>query len=119
LVEAEEDAVRLAIAVAQKILHRELTVDPESVLGIVKAAFARVDARDVHHVRLHPEDLPLLERRLSSLGVPPGVELRADNALERGSVILETARGSLDASIGSQFKEIERGLVDLVRRGTA
>lgn len=118
LMEAEEDAVRLAIAVARRVLHRELSVDPESLLGVVKAALERVDARDVHRVRLNPEDVPLLEKCLATGGMPPRVELLGDSALERGSVIVETNRGSIDGSISSQLKEIERGLVDLVRRGS-
>jgi len=118
LLESEEDAVRLAVAVAHKVLHRELSVDPEALLGIVKAAFERVDARDVHRVRLHPEDLPALQRHLAAVGMPRRIELAPDASLERGSVIVETNRGSLDASVSSQLKEIERGLVDLVRRSS-
>jgi flagellar assembly protein FliH len=116
LMEAEEDAVRLALAVAHRILHRELSVDPESLLGVVKAVFERVDGRDVHRVRLHPDDVPILQRHLAAVGMPPRVELVPDTGLERGSVIVDTNRGSLDASVSSQLKEIERGLVDLVRR---
>jgi flagellar assembly protein FliH len=117
LIDAEEDAVRLAIAVARRVLHRELSVDPESLWGVVKAAFERVDARDIHRVRLNPEDVPILQRHLASAGMPPRVELVPDPALERGGVIVETDRGSIDASVSSQLGEIERGLVDLVRRG--
>jgi flagellar assembly protein FliH len=118
LLEAEQDAVKLAMAVARKILHRELSVDPEALLGVVKAAFERVEARDVHRIRLHPEDTPTLERHLVAIGMPPRVELVPDTSLERGSVIVETNRGSLDASVSSQIREIERGLVDLVRRSS-
>lgn len=116
LLDAEADAVKLAVAVARKVLHRELSVDPESLLGVVKAAFERVDARDVHHVRLNPEDRPVVQRHLAKAGLPPQVELLDDASLERGAVLIETSRGCLDASVTSQLKEIERGLVDLVRR---
>ncbi len=118
LLEAEEDAVRLAVAVARRVLHRELSVDPESLLGVVKAAFERVDARDVHRVRLNPQDVPALEKRLAAGGLPPRIEIVADPGLERGGVIVETNRGSIDASVSSQLKEIESGLVDLVRRAS-
>ncbi len=118
LLEAEEDAVRLAIAVARKVIHRELSVDPESLLGVVKAAFERVEARDVHRIRANPEDVELLKWHLSQSGMPARLEVLPDPSLERGGIIFETARGSLDASVSSQLKEIERGLVDLVRRPT-
>lgn len=114
--EAEEDAVRLSLAVARKILHREVTIDPESLLGLVKAALQRVDARELNRLRLNPEDIPPLERHLAKLGLPPRLEVVADPSLERGGVILETDRGQLDASIDTQLAEIERGFVDIVRR---
>jgi len=114
--EAEEDTVKLAIAVARKVLYREITVDSESLLGLVKAAMQRVDAREMHRVRMHPDDIPMLERSLQTSGMPARLEVMADPSLERGGLILETTRGNLDASIGTQLAEIERGFVDLLRR---
>lgn len=116
--EAEEDAVRLAVAVAKRVLNRELTVDPESLLGIVKAAFQKIDARETHRVRMHPEDLPLVQNQAQQLGFPPNLELYPDPSLERGAVIFETTRGNMDASVAVQLREIERGFVDLVRRNS-
>jgi flagellar assembly protein FliH len=114
--EAEQDAVQVSIAVARRILHRELTVDPESVLGIVKAAFERLDARELYRVRVNPEDAAPVERHLRELGNPARFEVVPDASLERGSVIFETSRGNLDASISTQLQEIERGFIDIVRR---
>jgi flagellar assembly protein FliH len=114
--EAEEDAVRLAIGVALKILHREMSVDPDALLGLVKAALQRIDARELHRVRMHPEDIPMLERHLAGAAMPSRVEVVADPSLERGGAVFETARGNLDASTATQLAEIERGFIDLVRR---
>jgi flagellar biosynthesis/type III secretory pathway protein FliH len=40
----------------------------------------------------------------------------ADASRAIGSVIFETPRGNLDASVDSQLQEIERGLADRLRR---
>jgi flagellar biosynthesis/type III secretory pathway protein FliH len=40
----------------------------------------------------------------------------ADASREPGTVIFETARGNLDASVDAQLQEIERGLVDRLRK---
>lgn len=112
----EEDLVQLAIAVARRILHRELHVDPEALVGIVKAVVERVEAREIHRILVAPYDLPFVQKRTGELGLPARVELAADGSLVRGSVILETARGRLDASMETQLAEIERGFADLVRR---
>jgi flagellar assembly protein FliH len=44
------------------------------------------------------------------------VEVVADAAREPGSVVFESERGNLDASVESQLREIERGLADRMRR---
>lgn len=112
----EEDLVLLAVAVARRILHRELNVDPEALAGIVKAVIGRVESREVHRLAVAPYDLPFIQKHVSGLGLPARVDIAADSSLERGSVILETARGRLDASVDTQLSEIERGFADLVRR---
>ena len=114
--EAEEDVVALAIAIARRVLHRELTVSPDSLLGLAKAALEKIDMREVHRVRMHPDFAPLLHANLEKIGLPSRVEVVADTSLERGSVIIETSRGTLDASVETQLAEIERGFADLVRR---
>ena len=116
--DAEQDLVKLAIATAQRVLHREITTDPEAILGLVKAALQRVEAREVLRIRVHPEDARILETCLADLGLPEKIEVMADQGLERGGMILETARGYLDASVNTQLQEIERGFTDLIRRAT-
>ncbi len=112
--EAEEELVRLALAIARRILHRELTVDPEALTGLVKAALGKIEMRDTHRVRTHPEHVAAVKRSLAQMGAPQKIEVIADTALEKGSAIFETGRGSLDASVETQLVEIQRGLVDLM-----
>ena len=115
-IEAERDTVKLAMAIARRILHREITVDPEAVLGLVKAAFAKVEARETHRLRVAPADAALLREQREKLELPPAIEILADASLAPGSAIFETSRGDLDASVDTQLAEIERGLADIVRR---
>ena len=113
----EEDLVQLAIAVARRILHRELQVDPEALLGVVKAAVGKIGAREILRCRVCAQDAPILERHFAGLHLAARVELVADAGLPRGSVIVDTTRGQMDASIETQLDEIGRGFSDLVRRG--
>ncbi|HXF27827.1 MAG TPA: FliH/SctL family protein [Bryobacteraceae bacterium] len=112
--EAEDDAVRLSLAVARRILHRDLTVNPEAILGLVKAALEQLDAREVHRLRLHPDGAAIVSRRLNELGLPIRVEVIADPSFEPGAVVFETTRGQLDASIETQLDEIGHGFADLL-----
>ncbi|HVT91534.1 MAG TPA: FliH/SctL family protein [Bryobacteraceae bacterium] len=115
--ECEEDTVTLALAVARRILRRELTVDPATILGLVKAAAAKLDLQDLQRIRAHPETAVLLARRLQDAGLPEKVEVVPDAQLEPGAAILETTRGALDASVEAQLREIERGFADLMAGG--
>jgi flagellar assembly protein FliH len=114
--EAEEATVALAIAIARRVLHRELATDPEAILGLVKAAFHRCDARESYRLRVSPPDAEIVRANRDALGLPPAVEIVSDAALTRGSAIFETSRGELDASAGTQLAEIERGFADALER---
>jgi len=113
---AEEDVVKLSIAIAQRILRRELSTDPEAVLGLVKAALGKLQAREMRRLKLAPQDAALVETHRSRLDLPQGLQIVADASLLSGSAIFETTRGELDASTTSQLAEIERGLTDLLKR---
>jgi flagellar assembly protein FliH len=114
--QAEADTVTLAIAIARRILNRELATDPEAILGLVKAAFHKCDARETHRLRVSPQDAEAIREQRASLNFPPALELISDTALVRGSAIFETSRGDLDASMDAQLSEIDRGLADVLRR---
>jgi flagellar assembly protein FliH len=112
---AENDVVKLSLAIARRIVHRELTMDPSTILGLVKAALGSMNMRELHRIRIHPSQAESLRRQLEAMGLPQRCEVVADAALERGGAILEGAHGNLDASVETQFEEIERGFADLVR----
>jgi len=114
--EAEEAAVTLALAVARRVLHREIAADPDAILGLVKAASQKCAARETQRLRVSPRDAETIREQQSRLNLPPGLEIVADANLERGSAIFETSRGDLDASVDTQLTEIERGFVDVLKR---
>lgn len=113
--EAEQDVVALALVVARRILHRELTVAPEALLGLIKAALDKMELREVHQVRVSRQDAPLVRQFFEQMGLPQRVEVLADASVAPGGVTIESSRGLLDASVDTQLAEIERGFADLVR----
>ena len=111
---AEEDMVRLAVAIARRVLHREITVDSDAILGLVKAAFARIDQREIVQVRTDATLMGTMQRIIQTLDPGRKINLVVDAALQPGSLILETSRGQLDASVETQLDEIQRGFTDFV-----
>ncbi|MGJ5817838.1 FliH/SctL family protein [Paludibaculum fermentans] len=119
--QAERDVVTLALAMARRVLRRQIVIDEEALLGLVKAAFENVSLREVTEVRVHPQFVARLQGHLSRIGAPEVIRIQGDPGLEIGGVIVETGRGSLDASIETQMDEIARGLSDVLalREGAA
>jgi len=110
--EAEGDLVRLALAIARRILRRELAVDPDAIHGLVLGALEKLQGQETCRVRVHPAHASMVSACLRQTAAAAPVEVVADASRELGTVIFETERGSLDASIESQLREIERGLSD-------
>ncbi|MGE5569804.1 MAG: FliH/SctL family protein [Rhodospirillales bacterium] len=113
--EAEQDVVKLALAIGRRIVHREMSIDPEAILGVVKAALTKLEGREVDCVRVSPEDAEIVRRHLDQMGRPGRIEVIGDNRLGRGSAVFETPRGNLDVSVETQLEEIQRGLADRLR----
>ncbi len=111
---AEADLLKLSIAIARRILHRELSIDPDALAGIVSAALDKVRLEEVSRVRVHPEHAAVLRAAFEKSARPVRVE--PDASLEKGGVVVETGHGKLDASVDTQLAEIERGLADRLRR---
>ena len=112
--QAEEDLIRLAVAIARRVVRRELTVDPSTITGLVKAALEQLAAGESARLRVHPEHEAILRGFLAEAG-RESITVAADGTLARGAALFETARGDLDASAETQLAEIERGLTDRFR----
>jgi flagellar assembly protein FliH len=114
--EAETDVLRLSLAIARRILRRELAVDPDAMRGIVVAALEKLQGKEISRVKVHPSHAAVLSNCLKTMRSGALIELIADPARQPGSVVFETERGNLDASVETQLQEIERGLTDRLRR---
>ena len=55
--EAERELVALSLAIARRVVHRELHVDPTTVLAIVHACLQEFDRVEIQRLTVSPEDL--------------------------------------------------------------
>ncbi len=106
--EAEREMVVLALAVARKVVRRELSIDPDIVLAVVKACLEEIRNAEIYRLRLHPQDVQAVAAYLASRPI----EVIPDPMVGRGGAVFETSQGRLDARLDSQLTEIERGLAD-------
>jgi flagellar assembly protein FliH len=110
--EAERELVKLSLAVARRILHRELLADPESIQAIVYAALQKLQNREISRVRVYPAGAAPVRAAMERIGHRNAVEITSDPTLSMGGIFFETALGELDASVETQLQEIERGFAD-------
>jgi flagellar assembly protein FliH len=114
--EAEADLVRLSLAIARRVLRRELSIDPDALRGLVMAALEKLHSQEICRVRVHPSHVGMVGACLREAVAGCGAEVLADPSRQLGDVVFETERGNLDASVDSQLLEIERGLADRLRK---
>ena len=115
LADTRDDLVRLAIALAERLVGRALEVDPSLVVDQVAATLQLVARGSDAVVLVHPADeelvrdaMPTLVERVAGLH---HVELEADDTLDRGGCRVRTTRGEIDASIPTQLDRIAESLL--------
>jgi flagellar assembly protein FliH len=111
--QAESDVVQLALAIARKVLRREMSVDPSAMQALVKVALEKLERQEIGRVYVHPRQAEAVRAALDSYGAR-AVEVVAEVAKDEGYLVFETNSGRLDASVSAQLEEIERGLADRV-----
>jgi flagellar assembly protein FliH len=107
----EVEIVKLAIEIARKIVEREITMDPDVAVSVVKRSLARLHDRSVAEVHLHPIDLAHVRAHQDRLGFRGTLDLREDESVAPGGCIIHTDSGDVDARIESQIDEIASGLL--------
>jgi len=105
---AEKDLVRLALAIAHKIVQREVRVDHEIALALTRVALARVHSRAGATVRLHPDDYSYVCAHRAKLNSEAAIEIIEDRNVGPGGCIVQSEMGEIDARIEQQFAEIEQ-----------
>ncbi len=112
---SEPELLKLAGAIAEKIIGAELTQEPGQQLALVKNALSRVANASMITLRIHPDDLRYLSEHLPEVRAvfngPTPLQLAADETIPSGGCFIETERGSVDARIKVQLEQIVKELV--------
>ena len=109
----EREVVKLALAVAARILRREAQMDPLLLTGAVRVALGQLSGSTEARVRVPQSELDLWKDALAllpNLTIKP--QVIAGEGMLLGDCIIETTLGSVDLGIRSQLGEIERGFFD-------
>ena len=105
--EVERRVVELALAIARKVLAREVAMDKMHLAAIVRAALDRVQDESVSRLRV-PVSSAADWRAMFARG-EVRVEVISDERLPGGTVRLETNVGQVELGVEAQLEEVERG----------
>jgi len=109
--EAEPELVRLALGIAERVLHQQVALDRGVVVNMAKTAIARLIERDTVTVRVNPADIERMREHrdeLIAIGDIRNLRLREDQRVDRGGVVVETDSGTIDARVGTQLNEARK-----------
>jgi flagellar assembly protein FliH len=112
---AEAQVVKLAIAMASRVLAREVAADPMHLAGTVRAALARVHDGSVTVLRV-PTGQVTQWTAMFANACDGSVSVLGDERLGEGECVLETDVGRVELGVQVQLAEIERGFGELLRR---
>jgi flagellar assembly protein FliH len=108
---AEGDAVELALLIAKRVLHRQLSVDEGALTAIARVAFERLTRSESYRITVHPQFAAAVTAALPGAHAAR-VQIDADPNCALGTLIIQSAEGTIDASADAQLEEIKRGLTD-------
>jgi flagellar assembly protein FliH len=108
----EKQMVQLALAIARRVVHREVSLDPQVLATLMRVALERVSDAAKVTVRLNPVDHQSVTETLRGSAASDQVTLTADGRVPRGGCKVESEYGDVDAGVDAQIQEIARALLD-------
>lgn len=111
---AEPELARLAMAIAERIIHGELQTNANIVVENVRTALTRLVSREVVTLRLNPADIETIRAhrdRIVSAGDVEHLRIVEDQRVDRGGVVVETEAGTIDSKVSTQLREARRAIL--------
>lgn len=115
LSELQQAAIEIALTIATRLLHRQIIAGEFDIAAMVKDMVGQLGDDVPVTVRLNPEDLALLEKRLEGQPLfpelPNSPKLVADTSLGRGDGRVEGKATTLLSELPGQLTEIREDLM--------
>lgn len=110
----EGQVVRLALAIAARVLHRETQMDALVLGGAVRVALEKLAERSGVILRTAESDVKAWEKMFAGMEMVDAPRVIGDSKMARGDCTLETTMGTVELGVSTQLEEIEKGFFDLL-----
>jgi len=115
---SSQDMLRLVMTVAEQIICREVSADPQVVLNIIETALQSSVRSDQYRIRVNPDDLEQVTKQkplfLASVSGLKNLSIEADPAISRGGCRVDSDLGEVDATIETQLESIQQALNEAI-----
>ena len=115
---AERDldrAVDLARLLAERLIGRAIDLNPEGVVELARKSLLETRGAKKITIDANPNDKTTLISHLDLLGMDKSILVRENLELARGSLILHTDLGTLDARLTPQLERLASALREILR----
>jgi flagellar assembly protein FliH len=109
--QTERQMVQLALALARKVVIRELSLEPDLVAAMAHVALERLGETAPATIRLSPDDYAVVVSQRGDRWAGAQVTVLPDPAVARGGCVVESDFGLVDAGVDAQFEELSRVLI--------
>ncbi len=117
LEKSQTEISHLAVAIAEKIITRELTINPKIIAEIVGNAIKSANITGSCRIRVHPDDhellMPLWDPIPSLQPSERKWDLVSDQYVRKGGCIIEVDGGIIDAQIDTQLAQVQQAIDDI------
>ncbi|NNK84494.1 MAG: hypothetical protein HKO91_02940, partial [Desulfobacterales bacterium] len=118
--ETEQEIVKLAMAIARKIVCNEISVNKDTVVNVVKGAVEKVECNEKVKVKLSSKDFEFIKNEkpdiIDKITDIENAGFIMDESVCDGGCIIETESGDIDSRIEKQFQAIEEAFEGLNKK---
>ena len=106
-----DELLSLALEVARQVVRQDLSVNPESVLAVVREALTHLPHQHAQ-IYLHPDDAELVRKHAGDQIAHAGHRLYDDEAIERGGCMIEASGSQIDAAVSTRWRRVVEQITD-------
>lgn len=114
----EEDIIELVTVIYEKLIHKATEEDSELILSLISNGIADLDLNHKLTIIISKDDYDMVQMSrdtiLAKSNMISELEIKYDSKLQKGDCILETPKGSIDASINNQLSEVKELLTSIL-----
>lgn len=111
---SRQDMLRLVMVIAEQVIHREVSVNPEVVVKVIEEALKASVRADHYRIKINPADVATVNEQkplfLASISGLKNLMIEADPSVAAGGCRIESDLGEVDATLETQLDAIRQAL---------